>query len=135
MHVLLNIIKHLLLFALCNVLGLFFIFISDDIISVVSTLGASIALSIIAMGFTFIPYFFSITFIKNSKHSPLWGYMLGGAMSPFFLYIFILASGHFVACMVIAISGAISGLLYGILDKTIQIPAKQRYPIMGDGNG
>lgn len=123
-------IKHPLLFAFSNVLALFLIIISGMLLDpspdnyfLAKALVTSLGFSPFAMGFTIIPYSIAFSIIKSNPHPSLWAYILGGVMSPFFLYMLFIISGASTLISFIAIDGAICGLVYGLLDRATQQPA------------
>lgn len=117
-----------------NILGVFLItfvpklVISPSIGNLISGLVFSALTSPIAMIFTILPYAIGLFVIKRRNNPSLWGYGLGGASASMLSCLWFYTVGEGtppITFLYFAFVGAVCGLLYGLLDRSIQIRTKK----------
>ena len=92
----------------------------------------SFATMIIAIGspITIIPYLMGLGIIKESDSYEIWKYTISGICTPIFSYIILLRNVNSISelnyILMIAITGAICGTIYGIIDNKIPSTPEKR---------
>jgi len=127
-----SVVKHLLLFVLVNLLAATIILIVDKGVTVLGSGGSVfiiVIFAVFAMVYNIIPYLILLHFLKSKPETSLLKYAIAGAICPaaiiFHLLISAITSEYktfsFLLVLLLMVIGAACGVLYGFLDKKIQV--------------